>query len=103
MTAGSSRSTWRAPTALTLGTRSVHVWRVSLRAADHAELVRVLSPDEQERARRFIHERDAHAYIAAHGALRRVLAGYQAMSPHSLRFATGPFGKPSLVESPESQ
>lgn len=102
MISGGSTSEWRAPAALALGARSVHVWRVSLSRGNREEFVRLLSPDEQERARRFIHERDAHAYIVAHGTLRRVLAGYQSTAAASLRFVAGAFGKPSLVESPHA-
>lgn len=91
-----------APAAFLLGERSAHVWRVPLRGGNHHELLRALSPDERAKAGRFVRERDAQGFVVAHGALRRVLAGYQSTSPDRLQFTAGAFGKPSLVALPDT-
>ena len=44
----------------------VYTINVPLYVSDLAELKLDLSPDELEHASRFVHERDAHAYIISH-------------------------------------
>ncbi len=80
----------------------VHVWATAPASLEHelAALAALLSPDERERARRFRRPADGVHYTVAHGILRRVLAGYLGTAPHSLSFATGEWGKPSLVPAP---
>jgi len=95
-------SEWRAPPAVPLGATSVHVWRILLRVGDPAALLPFLSPDETERAGRFIFERDANAFIVAHAMLRRILADYLGVVPQSLAFVTGPFGKPAISDSSDA-
>ncbi|WHZ11419.1 MAG: 4'-phosphopantetheinyl transferase [Burkholderiaceae bacterium] len=55
-----------------------------------------LSEDERARASRFVLERDRRRYLAAHVALRKVLATQLGSDPARLAFETGPFGKPRL-------
>lgn len=55
-----------------------------------------LSDDERERAGRFLLERDRRRYLAAHVALRTVLAAQLGSDPARLVFERGPFGKPRL-------
>jgi 4'-phosphopantetheinyl transferase len=85
---------------VSLDRRAAHVWRIRISRNDHRALWSVLSPDERERARRFMLERDAQAYVIAHGLLRRILARYDVGSPHELCFVAGEFGKPALVTEP---
>jgi 4'-phosphopantetheinyl transferase len=60
----------------------------------------LLDENERARAARFIFERDRSRFIAAHAWVRITLAGYLGLDPASLRFATGPHGKPHLVGTP---
>jgi len=81
----------------------VHVWRVSLASTTAADaLWPVLSIDEQARARRFFQERHRRRYTIAHGALRQILASYLDRPAETIEFATGPHGKPSVVEPERS-
>lgn len=102
MSGGREALAWRPPRGAVLGERAAHVWRVPLRSLDARELHDLLSPDEQARAARFLRDRDAHAYVVAHGTLRRVLARYHGATPNALTFIAGPFGKPAL-DAPESK
>ena len=58
-----------------------------------------LSPDELERASRFIHEKDARSYIISHAYLRRILAEHLACKPLDLMFEKNAQGKPFLPDT----
>lgn len=76
----------------------MHVWRISLdRHPDASLFWSDLSREETERAHRFHFERDRHMYVVAHGALRRVLAGYTGVAANALAFDVGAAGKPALA------
>lgn len=82
-----------------LAPAALHVWRVELDvpAATRARLWLVLSEDERQRARRFHFALDMDRFVAAHAALRLILARYLGGADAAgLRFSTGPFGKPAL-------
>jgi len=73
------------------------VWEIDLGSApDDAEL-NVLSRDERERASRFVFARDRRRFLAAHVALRRLLARRTDAPAAELCFVAGPFGKPRLA------
>ena len=57
----------------------------------------VLAADECERARRFRFERDRARYVVGRGLLRVLLGRYLATDPVEIRFAYGPYQKPSLA------
>lgn len=81
-----------------LGTDEVHLWRVRLDApAAGNDPWDVLSDEERGRARRLFQEHHRRRFVAAHAALRRILAGYTALPPRDLRLTIGPHGKPSLA------
>jgi 4'-phosphopantetheinyl transferase len=84
----------------TLKFDEVHVWAASLAqpAASVRVLESLLSPQEIKRAERFRNERDRRRYTAAHGILRRVLAGYRKADARTLRFTIGKNGKPALSD-----
>ncbi len=74
---------------------AVDLWQVDL---DHAPLngaAEWLAPSEHERAGRFVFERDARRYRAAHVALRRLLSDRFGLAPRA-ELATGAHGKPML-------
>ena len=103
MTADSTHA-WRAaaPHAPpSLGAEAVHVWRVRLDPPDGVDDAwDVLSEAERGRAQRFVQEHHRRRFVAAHGALRRILAGYTARHSRALSFSAGPHGKPALAGSP---
>jgi 4'-phosphopantetheinyl transferase len=72
----------------------VHVWiaRTDVDADETA-----LSSDERERASRFHFQGHRQRWIAARLMLRRVLAGYLDIRPHTVRFAYSSYGKPALA------
>lgn len=77
----------------------VHVLasRLDLPPAALSALVRLLSRDELERARRFLAERDRRRFIAAHGTLRALLGRCLRWPPSAIRFRLGRDGKPSIA------
>ena len=92
---------WRsAPDHLALADDEVHVWRVWLDdlASRTSDLYPALTPDERERARRFVFDRDRTRFVAGRWSLRSVLARYLGRAPERLRFEYSPYGKPRLVE-----
>jgi 4'-phosphopantetheinyl transferase len=80
----------------------VDVWELRLDAPPRAlrNLEAVLSGEERARADRFVFAVDRDRYVAAHGLLRHVLAGYSNQMPARLRFVRATRGKPRL-EDPE--
>jgi 4'-phosphopantetheinyl transferase len=88
-----------APPRSALPAGEVHVWcAAAVLAADHhRRLGATLAPAERDRAARFMFDRDRDRYIAAHGALRAVLAGYLGREPAALAFDQGRWGKPALT------
>ncbi len=78
---------------------AVHVWHIPLTL--DAQEVRasrlVLSPEELQRADRFYFDRDRNRFIAAHAAMRMILAEYLGVAPQGIDFALGLKGKPELV------
>jgi 4'-phosphopantetheinyl transferase len=88
-------------TARKMRENELHVWRVELGAMREAASDAVLSEMERHRARQFRFERDRRRYVAAHVALRRILAGYLEAAPASLQFSTTDHGKPELADGPD--
>lgn len=78
----------------------VHVWYLDLATErrDSGALSQLLSPTERERARRFHFERDRLRFLAAHAALRNVLASYVGVEAEELLFGEGDFGKPFIAQ-----
>ena len=75
------------------------LWRVSLDElrGEWDRFHSWLSPDEQERARRFHFERDRDRFILRRGSLRWILARYLDTDPGACGFAYGSAGKPVLA------
>jgi 4'-phosphopantetheinyl transferase len=84
----------RAPGELSLDEAEIHVWRIELDLFPAESFLDVLSPEES--ARRFLRPRDRDRYVAAHGALRRIVSRYCGIAPAVLRFNRTPRGKPYL-------
>lgn len=56
----------------------------------------LLSPDEDQRFRTFVHDHDRHSYLLAHVMLRRALSTYAPVAARDWVFSAGEFGKPFL-------
>jgi 4'-phosphopantetheinyl transferase len=78
----------------------VRLWRVDLGQAPGEAAVATLSNAERARAARFVFERDRRRYLAAHVALRSLLAEATGIAASDLVFGEGPFGKPHLPNVP---
>jgi 4'-phosphopantetheinyl transferase len=76
----------------------VDIWIVGLRvgAAELSLRWEALSPEERARADRFLFDKDREAHIAAHGALRQVLAKYLNCAAAEICIVSGTNGKPGV-------
>jgi 4'-phosphopantetheinyl transferase len=95
--------TWSQPPAhLALPRDEIHVWCASLDQppARVTDLEQTLSLDERSRAQRYRCARDRQHLITRRGLLRQMLGDYLGIEPGSLRFRSGPYGKPELAEMP---
>jgi 4'-phosphopantetheinyl transferase len=94
--------TWPCPTGpLRLEEHQTHLWAfpLDLDGADIARLSELLSPEEQQRARRFRLDLNRDRFIAGRGQLRLLLSYYIKLAPAKLQFCYGSHGKPELTES----
>jgi 4'-phosphopantetheinyl transferase len=92
---------WSLPPAhLVLPRDEIHVWRASLDQppARVAALEQTLSLDERSRVQRYRFAHDKQYFIIRRGLLRQMLGDYLGIEPGSLRFHSGPYGKPALAE-----
>ena len=91
--------------AAELTANEIRVWVVDLDAGVSTDQVEtaepgpescLLSPDEQERAARFVRARDRRRFVCCRAALRSILGGLLRQPPDSLRFRAAVRGKPEL-------
>lgn len=99
-----SAITWPPPQAAFLRMpegNQVHVWAASLEVSESVRSLfeKTLSDDELARAARFHFEEHRNRYLAAHGWLRQLLAGYLGISAATVKFVDSPLGKPGLAPS----
>jgi 4'-phosphopantetheinyl transferase len=73
------------------------LWCVNLAPVADESALALLDAHERARAARFHFERDRGRYVAAHIALRRLLAQRTGRPADSLVIEAGPYGKPSLA------
>ena len=78
---------------------ATHVWLLPCNRTRDAldELYRLLDDTERRRAQRYHFERDRDRFVAARGAVRRVLAGYLCCDPSEVCFDLTENGKPHLA------
>ncbi len=88
----------------TLSNNDVHIWCAPLDQPPERiqQLAQTLTPDEAERAERFVFDHHRLHFIAGRGILRAILGHYLKVSPASLRFKYGPQGKPELETNTEN-
>ena len=77
----------------------VDLWFVELSGDEHRRRTarELLDPFEQTRAARFRFDRDRDQYILSHAALRQILSEQSGLEPASIRYETGPAGKPACA------
>jgi 4'-phosphopantetheinyl transferase len=80
-------------------TERIRVWVIDTDTApETAETYRdLLDPAETAHAADFLHDRDRHRYLVAHGARRLILGRELHQDPHSLTFTVDANGKPELA------
>lgn len=83
------------PSGIALPPDTLHIWTAELNR-QHDTSWQTLSPDEQARAARFIHETIRRRFIAARGMLRAVLSQYLNVPPDAIPFVYGQRGKPTV-------
>ena len=95
--ASASTGRWHPRPHPPLGAHDVHVWRVPLDDDARADSYwSLLSEEERRRASRFVRDVHRRRFVAAHGALRSILAAYVNAEPAALDFVSGEHGKPAL-------
>jgi 4'-phosphopantetheinyl transferase len=82
------------------GVARVWHWPLDVSTLQGADLRKVLSPDELERAERYRFDQHRNEFILTRAVLRIVLASYAAQSPESLSFDYSAQGKPALRNGP---
>src|SRR5262245_40029907 len=90
---------WSIPEQLPkLDAKSAHVWCVPLemKSERDTDLLAWLSPDEQQRASRYVFPRDRQRFSICRAKLRKILAAYRGERPRQIVFRYGPNGKPAL-------
>jgi 4'-phosphopantetheinyl transferase len=78
----------------------VWVFKVDRVNADIGGCRALLSPEECQRAERYVQPVDQEHFIAGRAAIRRILAAYVDCSPREIAFDVGACGKPSIREIP---
>lgn len=80
---------------------TIDLWDLRLAAspAEVADATSMLSTEERDRAACFRFAPDRRRFIAAHGLVRIVLGRYLSRAPGELVFASGPRGKPIVMDS----
>lgn len=72
------------------------LWRVDLDQSLEQSVADTLSIDEHQRAARFVFDRDRQRFVAAHAALRHILATRTGTAPAEVVVKTSRYGKPWL-------
>ncbi len=94
------RTGWhRPPDSPVLEREEVHVWRVPLDVSQDAvlALAPLLSGEEHARVGRILCEESGRRFVAAHGALRRILSRYLDDTPDRICLVRDAKGKPRLA------
>jgi 4'-phosphopantetheinyl transferase len=88
------------PARPALSEKEVHVLHFTFASVrETGAALGLLDDRERLRAARFLRERDRTAFVAAHAATRIVLGRCLKISPESVRFTYGQYGKPGLAEA----
>lgn len=78
----------------------IDVWLGQFSALSSADYHVLLSPDEHQRAERFIDATVRHRFIIGRGMLRQILSQYINIPPEDIAFIYGTKGKPHILNHP---
>jgi len=80
----------------------IELWHVAIseREGVSDEMTRLLDADERARADRYRAVADRSRFVATRSSLRALLARHVGAAPETLRFVTGPHGRPALEHYP---
>jgi len=78
-----------------LGPHDLHLWHANADMPPDAALAQ-LQPQERERARRFVFERDRARHLATRWLVRRVLSRYAPVAAADWRFGANAHGRPHI-------
>ncbi len=89
---------WNGNRAIRLDNNQVHVWmfRMNTTPAAIEAFFPLLSDDEKQRGKRFVHALHRERFIAAQGFMRNVLGSYLNIQPEAVRYTRKLKGKPIL-------
>ncbi|MBI5629285.1 MAG: 4'-phosphopantetheinyl transferase superfamily protein [Elusimicrobia bacterium] len=84
-----------------LNEQEAHLWHAGPAESFQGleALGRLLSPEEEARARRFVFEKDRAQFILGRGIMRSLLGRYLGADPRRLLLRQTPLGKPILAEA----
>lgn len=85
----------------TLKTSELHIWQYAINEQDYQSEKEnpILSLEETEKYKKFIHEKDIIKYVCNHRFLRQVLASYLNIDPKEIKFSYTKLGKPFIKNS----
>ena len=89
------------PDNLILSEEEVHIWRADLELDEYfqSSFLKLLSPDEKNRAQKFRFAKDSRNFIAARGILRSLIGKYLEINPAEISFQYSKFGKPGIANN----
>lgn len=89
------------PDNLILSDEEAHIWRADLEGNERFQdsFLKLLSPDEKNRARKFRFDKDRRNFIVARGILRSLIGQYLAINPEEVSFQYNEFGKPGIANN----
>ena len=89
------------PDNLIIREKEAHIWRTDLELHDclQSSLLKLLSPDEKNRAQKFRFAEDKRNYIVARGILRSLIGKYLNINPAQISFQYNEFGKPKIADN----
>src|SRR5215203_285073 len=90
-----------SPDNLILSEDEAHIWRadLDLNESVQSSFLKLLSPDEINRAKRFRFAQDSQNFINARGILRLLIGKYLEINPAEISFQYSEFGKPSIANN----
>lgn len=85
---------------MSMSKKTVQIWiEQSDNHSDMVQLESLLDNQERMRAKKFYYERDRKDFVIAHALKRkRIAEKLSIQNPSSLKFASGPYGKPYLPD-----
>ena len=90
-----------SPDNLILSEDEAHIWRADLDLNEcfQSSFLKLLSPDEKNRAQKFRFAKNSQNFIVARGILRLLIGKYLEINPAEVSFQYSEFGKPSIANN----